>query len=87
MIGRSDDQLPPFGSGFSSFSHGYVAQPGLSKTYVENDLAVIGSLARGGDVGEVDLIYIPVPEPSAIVILGLALLTAPAMRLCTRRSA
>ena len=34
-----------------------------------NDLTVVGSLAGGGALGQVDLIY--VPEPCTIVLLGL----------------
>jgi hypothetical protein len=59
-----------FGSSFGSLSFGNVAQAGLSKEFVLNDVTVIGSLAGGGDLGEVDLIY--VPEPSSMVLLNLA---------------
>jgi hypothetical protein len=58
-----------FGSSFGSLSFGKIAQPGLSQEFVLGDLTVIGSLEGGGEVGPVDLIYIP--EPSAIVLLGL----------------
>ena len=51
---------------------GNVAQTGLSEDFVANDLTVVGSLAGGGDLGNVDLIY--VPEPSALVLLTLGLL-------------
>ena len=60
-----------FGSSFGSLSFGNVAQAGLSKDFVLNDLTVVGSLAGGGDLGAVDLIY--VPEPSAMVLLGMGL--------------
>jgi hypothetical protein len=65
-----------FGSSFGSLSFGNVAQPGLSADFVLNDLTVIGSLAGGGDLGAVDLIF--VPEPSAMTLgllatLGVAL--------------
>ena len=46
-----------------------MAQVGLSEDFVANDLTVVGSLAGGGDLGAVDLVYIP--EPSALVLLGL----------------
>ena len=36
------------------------------------DLTVVGSLAGGGDLGNVDLIYIP--EPSTLLLLALGLL-------------
>ena len=55
-----------------------MAQAGLSAAFVLNDLTVVGSLAGGGALGDVDLIYIP--EPSTIVLFGLALLTALAVR-------
>ena len=59
-----------FGSSFGSLSFGLVAQTGLSEDFVANDLTVIGSLAGGGDLGNVDLIYVPVPEPSTMVLLA-----------------
>ena len=58
-----------FGSSFGSLSFGNVAQAGLSEDFVLGDLTVVGSLAGGGDLGAVDLIY--VPEPSALVLLAL----------------
>ena len=60
-----------FGSSFGSLSFGNVAQAGLSEDFVANDLTVVGSLAGGGDLGNVDLIYIP--EPSTLLLLGLGL--------------
>ena len=59
-----------FGGSFGSLSFGNVAQAGLAQDFVMNDLTVVGSLSGGGDLGAVDLIY--VPEPSAIVMLILA---------------
>jgi hypothetical protein len=61
-----------FGSSFGSLSFGSAAQAGLSEEFVLNDLTVIGSLAGGGDLGNVDLIY--VPEPSAVVLAVLGML-------------
>ena len=61
-----------FGSSFGSLSFGNVAQAGLSEEFVLNDLSVVGSLARGGDLGNVDLVY--VPEPSTIGLLAFGLL-------------
>ena len=67
-----------FGSSFGSLSFGNVAQAGLSEDFVAGDLTVVGSLAGGGDLGEVDLIY--VPEPTTMLLLGLGLVGAFVMR-------
>ena len=67
-----------FGSSFGSLSFGLVAQAGLSEDFVAGDLTVVGSLAGGGDLGSVDLIYIP--EPSTLVLLGLGLVGVLATR-------
>jgi hypothetical protein len=67
-----------FGSSFGSLSFGNVAQPGLAQQFVLNDLTVVGSLAGGGALGNVDLIYIP--EPSTFALLAIALLALPTMR-------
>ena len=61
-----------FGSSFGSISFGNVAQAGLSEVFVLSDLTVVGSLAGGGALGDVDLIY--VPEPPLAVLFGLAFL-------------
>jgi hypothetical protein len=63
-----------FGSSFGALSFGNVAQPGLSEPFVRGDLTVVGSLAGGGALGDVDLIY--VPEPSTLVLAAFGLLTA-----------
>jgi hypothetical protein len=69
-----------FGSSFGSLSFGNVAQAGLSEEFVLGDLSVVGSLAGGGDLGNVDLIY--VPEPSTSWLLAVALVC---LRLLRRR--
>ena len=61
-----------FGSSFGSLTFGNVAQTGLSKEFVLNDLTVVGSLAGGGDLGNVDLVY--VPEPSTVFLMALGLI-------------
>jgi hypothetical protein len=60
-----------FGSSFGSLSFGNVAQTGLSEEFVLNDLTVIGSLAGGGDLGEVDLIYVPEPAQIVLTLIGM----------------
>ena len=58
-----------FGSSFGDISFGNVLAAGMSADDVRADLTAVGSLAGGGDLGDVDLIW--VPEPSAVVLLGL----------------
>jgi hypothetical protein len=67
----SDDNIfkATFGSSFGSLSFGNVAQAGLSKQFVLDDLTVVGSLDGGGSLGDVDLVY--VPEPAALLLLSL----------------
>ena len=60
-----------FGSSFGSLSFGTVAQAGLSEDFVLGDLTTVGSLAGGGDLGNVDLIYIPEPSTVVLLVLGL----------------
>ncbi len=59
-----------FGSSFGSLSFGNVAQPGLDEQLLLSDLTVVGSLAGGGGLGDVDLIYIPEPSSVLLFILG-----------------
>jgi hypothetical protein len=67
-----------FGASFASLSFGTVAPPGLAEEFLRSDLTVVGSLAGGGALGDVDLIY--VPEPAGIALLGIALLAFAASR-------
>jgi hypothetical protein len=60
-----------FGGSFGSLSFGNVAAAGLSEEFLLGDLTAVGSLAGGGDLGNVDLIY--VPEPSALILAAIAL--------------
>ncbi len=60
-----------FGSSFGTLSFGNVAQTGLSEEFVLNDLTVVGSLAGGGDLGAVDLIYVPEPSTLAMLVFGM----------------
>jgi hypothetical protein len=61
-----------FGGSFGSLSFGAVAPAGLDEPFLLSDLTVVGSLAGGGDLGAVDLIY--VPEPSTILLASIGLL-------------
>ena len=63
-----------FGSSFGSLTFAQVAQTGLSEEFLLGDLTVVGSLAGGGDLGEVDLVY--VPEPSTLLLVSLGVLGA-----------
>ena len=65
-----------FGGSFGSVTFGNVAQTGLSQEFLINDLSVVGSLAGGGDLGEVDLIYIPEPCSIGMLIWGGLLFSA-----------
>ena len=69
----SDEHVSHFtwGSNFGSMSCGNAAQPGLGERFIRNDLTVNGSLAGGGNLGDVDLIYIP--EPSALLLAAMAI--------------
>jgi hypothetical protein len=60
-----------FGSSFGSLDLGDVARPGLSEAVVRGDLTVVGSLAGGGALSGVDLIYVPEPSTVALVLFGL----------------
>jgi hypothetical protein len=62
-----------FGSSFGSLSFGNVAQAGLSEEFILGDLTVIGSLAGGGALGNVDLIYVPEPSSSLLLMIGAAI--------------
>ena len=64
-----------FGSSFGSVSFGKVAQAGLSQQFILGDLTVVGSLAGGGDLGAVDLLWPPEPSAFVLAVLGLLGLT------------
>ena len=59
-----------FGGSFGSISFGTVLDAGIAQETLATDLTVVGSLAGGGDLGEVDLVYIP--EPSSLLVLTFA---------------
>ena len=79
----SDDNIfkATFGSSFGSLSFGNVAQAGLSKEFVLNDLTVVGSLQGGGGLGDVDLIYVPEPATCLLLVLGASLVILRSRRL------
>jgi hypothetical protein len=60
-----------FGSSFGSLSFGPVAQAGLPEEFVLSDLTVVGSLAGGGDLAAVDLVYVPEPASALLLAIGL----------------
>ena len=62
-----------------------MAQPGLTEEFVLNDLTVVGSLAGGGVLGDVDLVYIPEPSSLALLGFGAALGVATLLRIRRRR--
>jgi hypothetical protein len=62
------------GNTFGSFSFGPVASVGLAEAFLLGDLTVTGTLASGGGLGQVDLIY-TVPEPSAVLLAVLGIVT------------
>ncbi len=65
-----------FGSSFGSLSFGNVAQTGLSPQFLLADLTVVGSLAGGGSLGDVDLIYVPEPSSFVLTIVGALCISA-----------
>jgi len=62
-----------FGSMFGAISFGNVLAPGMSSADVIADLTAVGSLAGGGDLGAVDLVYMGVPEPASMIMFGMGL--------------
>ena len=62
-----------FGGEFTEVDFGTVAEAGLDKTFLLNDLSASGSLAGGGTYGaEVEFNYIP--EPGSMILLGLGVI-------------
>jgi hypothetical protein len=60
-----------FGGSFGSITFGAVTSPGLTEDFLAGDLSVVGSINGGGDLGDVDLVYIPEPTSSGLLIIGL----------------
>jgi hypothetical protein len=59
-----------FGDEFGAVSFGNVLPVRLSEQEVIDDLTAVGSLAGGGDLGDVDLVYIPEPTTAMLIALG-----------------
>ena len=59
-----------FGGSFGDISFGNALPAGLSSAELAADLTAVGSLAGGGDLGEVDLIWIPEPTAFLLMTLG-----------------
>ena len=57
-----------FGSSFGSIEFGTVLAPEIARETLLADLSAVGSLSGGGDLGDVDLVYIP--EPSSFMLLA-----------------
>ena len=62
-----------FGGSFGSINFGNVLPAGIAESDVAADLSVVGSLAGGGDLGEVDLVYVPEPMSMLLLSMGLAI--------------
>ena len=60
-----------FGGSFGSISFGNILPAGISEADVAADLSAVGSLAGGGDLGDVDLVYIPEPTAAMLILSGL----------------
>jgi hypothetical protein len=60
-----------FGSEFGAVSFGNVLPAGLAEQAEIDDLTAVGSLAGGGDLGDVDLVYIPEPSSILLLLLGM----------------
>ena len=63
-----------FGGSFSSLSFGNIAQTGLAEDFLASDLSVVGSLAGGGDLGNVDLVYVPEPSMLVLFLFGVSVM-------------
>ena len=59
-----------FGGSFGSLSFGNVARQGLAEEFIVRDLTVVGSLAGGGELGNVDLVYVPEPMSSLLLCIA-----------------
>ena len=65
-----------FGGNFGDLDLGIVLPGGLDQAVLLADLSVVGSLSGGGDLGDVDLIYVPVPVPPGLFLISVPILVA-----------
>jgi hypothetical protein len=84
----SDDNIfkATFGSSFGSLSFGRVAPPQLAESFLLGDLSVVGSLRGGGGLGDVDLVYLAIPEPASVVLAAFASFCLAGMRWKSRQA-
>ena len=59
-----------FGGSFGSISFGNVLPAGIPESELATGLSAVVSLAGGGDLGEVDLVYIPEPTTGVLLLFG-----------------
>ena len=62
-----------FGGTFGSISFGNVLPSNIAQSDLADDLSAVGSLSGGGDLGEIDLVYVPEPASASLLIIGLAI--------------
>ena len=62
-----------FGGSFGSITFGTVLPTNLGSSEVAADLSAVGSLAGGGDLGDVDLVYLPEPAGILLIAIGFGL--------------
>ena len=65
-----------FGGSFGSISFGHILPAGLAEDDVRADLSAAGSLAGGGGLGDVDLVYVPESTSAILLVLGLVITLA-----------